>query len=379
MSITAVPLIDLARTHAPLEAELKAAFERVLHANSYIMGPEVTRFEAACAEYLGVKHALGVSSGSDALLLALMVLEIGPGDEVICPSYTFFATAGAIWRLGAKPVFVDCDPLSYNLELSQVEAKITPQTKALIPVHLFGQTAPLGPLRELAQRHKLPLIEDAAQAIGAAWQGHNAGTVGEFGCFSFFPSKNLGGFGDGGLLTSQDDTLAEKARILRTHGSKPKYYHHYVGGNFRLDALQAALLQVKLPHTDSYAQKRQAKAARYTQLLNEAGRPEQMTLPAPVSADFKHVFNQYILRLQNSEQRDSLMAYLNEQKIGNAIYYPVPLHLQACFADLGYREGDLPVSELAAKTTLALPIFPEMTNEEQDYVIEALLCWGARQ
>jgi dTDP-4-amino-4,6-dideoxygalactose transaminase len=379
MSISSVPLIDLSRTHAPLEAELKAAFERVLHANSYIMGPEVSQFEAACAEYLGVKHAIGVSSGSDALLLALMVLDIGPGDEVICPAYTFFATAGAVWRLGAKPVFVDCDPLSFNLDLNQIEAKISPKTKALIPVHLFGQTAPLGPLLELSQRHNIPIIEDAAQAIGAAWQGIKAGSMGAFGCFSFFPSKNLGGFGDGGLLTSQDDTLAEKARVLRTHGSKPKYYHHYVGGNFRLDALQAALLKVKLPHTETYARKRQQKAYRYNQLLNEAGLPEQMSLPSAVSEDNYHVFNQYILRLQNNQQRESLQNYLSEQKIGTAIYYPVPLHLQACFSELGYKEGDLPVSEQAAKTTLALPIFPELSDAEQDYVVEALLCWGARQ
>lgn len=378
MTISTVPLLDLSRTHAPLEAELQAAFTRVLHANSYILGAEVTQFEQACAAYLGVKHAIGVSSGSDALLLALMALDIGPGDEVICPSYTFFATAGAIWRLGAKPVFADIDSRSYNLDLEQVEALITPRTKALIPVYLFGQTVALGPLKALCQRHGLALVEDAAQAIGAAWQGQKAGSVGEFGCFSFFPSKNLGGFGDGGLLTSQDDQLAEKARILRTHGSKPKYYHHYVGGNFRLDALQAALLAVKLPHTDSYAQGRQAKATRYTTYLEAAGLAERIQLPQALSADYTHVFNQYVIRLPDAAQRDSLQAWLSKRKIGSAIYYPVPLHLQTCFSALGYQSGALPASEACAQTTLALPIFPELSDAEQDYVVEAITQW-ARQ
>lgn len=376
MTITSVPLLDLSRTHAPLEAELQAAFSRVLHANSYILGAEVEQFEAACAAYLGVKHAIGVSSGSDALLLALMALGIGPGDEVICPSYTFFATAGAIWRLGARPVFVDIDARTYNLDLEQVEALITPRTKALIPVYLFGQTVALGPLRMLCQEYGLALVEDAAQAIGAAWQGQKAGSIGEFGCFSFFPSKNLGGFGDGGLLTSQDDQLAEKARILRTHGAQPKYYHHYVGGNFRLDALQAALLAVKLPHTDRYAQDRQRCAARYTAALQAAGLSERIHMPQPLSSEYTHVFNQYVIRLPDPAQRDSLQAWLRARKIATAVYYPVPLHLQACFSSLGYQPGDLPVSESCAQTTLALPIFPELTDAEQDYVVDAICQWA---
>ncbi|PIQ28124.1 transcriptional regulator [bacterium (Candidatus Blackallbacteria) CG17_big_fil_post_rev_8_21_14_2_50_48_46] len=378
MSITSVPLLDLSRTHQALETELQAAFLRVLHANGYILGPEVSQFESACADYLGVKHAIGVSSGSDALILALMALEIGPGDEVICPSYTFFATAGAIWRLGARPVFIDCDLTAYNIDLEQIEAQITPQTKAVIPVHLFGQTVALEPLRKLCDSRGIALIEDAAQAIGAAWKNQPAGSVGDFGCFSFFPSKNLGGFGDGGLLTTQSDELAERARILRVHGSKPKYYHHFVGGNFRLDALQAALLNVKLPHCESYAHHRQEKAEHYTRLLNESGVAEQIHLPAPLSTDYKHVYNQYVIRVKTPEDRESLQKYLSSRQIGTAIYYPVPLHLQACFKSLGYQAGDLPNSEWAAQTTLALPIFPELRLEEQEYVAEALLCWTAR-
>ena len=375
MSIDAVPLIDLSRTHAPLLDALQAAFSRVLQANSYILGPEVTRFEVACAETLGVRHAIGVSSGSDALLLALMALGIGPGDEVICPSYTFFATAGAIWRLGATPVFADCDPQHWLIDLEHAARLVTARTRALIPVYLFGQCAPLEPLRAFCQAHGLALIEDAAQAIGAAWNGQPAGSVGEFGCFSFFPSKNLGGFGDGGLLTTQDSALAEKATVLRAHGAKPKYYHHLVGGNFRLDALQAALLAVKLPHTAEYARCRQARARRYSAALTDT---PIFQWPFAATAASEHVFNQYIITLPDQARRDHLQQFLTERRIGTAIYYPVPLHLQDCFSTLGYQPGDLPVSERAALTTLALPIFPELSDAEQAYVLEALLNWAAQ-
>lgn len=363
-----VPLLDLKRIHDPIEAELKAAFERVLHKNAYIMGQEVTQFEAACAEYLKVKHAIGVSSGTDALLLAMMALDIGPGDEVICPTYTFFATAGCISRLGATPVFVDIEPQSYNLNVEQVRQKITPQTKAIIPVHLFGQCADLEPLMALGQTQGIPVIEDAAQAIGASYQGKMAGSMTEFGCFSFFPAKNLGAFGDGGLLTTQDDELAEKAKVLRVHGSKPKYHHHYVGGNFRLDALQAALLGVKLPHCDAYAQARNANAQRY----HEAFSAWPLQLPTPISQAHGHVYNQYVIQTETAEMAEKLKTSLKEAQIGFAVYYPIPLHLQACFKELGYTEGDLPVSERAAKTTLALPVFPGLTEQEQDAVIQTV-------
>ncbi|MBF2052864.1 MAG: DegT/DnrJ/EryC1/StrS family aminotransferase [Candidatus Sericytochromatia bacterium] len=362
-----VPLLDLQRIHAPIEQELQAAFARVLNQNNYILGAEVTAFESACAEVLAVKHAIGVSSGSDALLLALMCIGIGPGDEVICPTYTFFATAGAIARLGATPVFVDLDPSNYNWKLEQVFAARTERTRAVIPVHLFGSCADMSELMPWAEKYGITVIEDAAQAIDASWREQPAGSIGHFGCFSFFPSKNLGGFGDGGLLTTQDDQLAEKARILRAHGAKPKYHHHFVGGNFRLDALQAALLHIKLQHLDSYTWQRQDCAARYRTLLAEKGlahlAPEEMP---------GHVYNQFILRLACAEQRHQVQDKLTAAKIGTAIYYPIPLHLQACFSGLGYKPGDLPEAEAAAQTTLAIPIFPGLTEQEQDAVVSEI-------
>lgn len=368
MSVTQVPLQDLKRIHDPIEAELKNAFERVLHANSYIMGPELTQFEQACAEYLGVKHAIGCSSGTDTLLLAMMALEIGPGDEVICPSYTFFATAGSIWRLGAKPVFVDSDPLSFNCDIADIKTKITSKTKAIMPVHLFGLAADLDPLLALSQEFDIPVIEDAAQAIGARYKEQMVGSVGTFGSFSFFPAKNLGGFGDGGLLTTHNDSLAEKARVLRAHGSKPKYHHHLVGGNFRLDALQAALLNVKLPYCDRYAEQRRQNADDYARKLQNL----PLTLPVAPNADYYHVYNQYVIQLESPATRNRLEAHLQAKKIGTAIYYPIPLHLQACFRSLGYQKGDLPICERLAETTLALPIFPGMTAAEMDYVCQAI-------
>lgn len=369
-----ISMLDLSRVHRPLEAELKAAFERVLHANSYILGKEVSNFEAACATYLGVKHAIGVSSGSDALLLALMVHDIGPGDEVICPSYTFFATAGAVARLGAKPVFVDCDPQTYNWNLEQVFAAASERTRAVIPVHLFGLCAPLDGLMEWANQRNVLVIEDVAQSMGSMGStetGQMAGSVGHFGCFSFFPSKNLGGFGDGGLLITHDDALAEKARVLRTHGAKPKYHHHFVGGNFRLDALQAALLSVKLPHLETWITQRQQVAQHYDQLFRSAGTDIQLPVE---TAHSRHTFNQYIIRLSEPELRNRLQSGLTAQGIGTAVYYPVPLHLQACFAGHGaLPAGALPESEAAALTTLALPMDPTLTPAEQAQIVSAAL------
>lgn len=366
-----IPMLDLSRSHEPLNQELSAAFQHILSTNQYILGKPVEAFEQACADYLGVPFALGVSSGSDALLLALMTLDIGPGDEVICPTYTFFATAGAVSRLGARPVFVDIDPASYNWNLEQVFAARTEKTKAVIPVHLFGACANMQGLRDWGKEYNIAVIEDAAQAMGARWQGQQAGTVGDFGCYSFFPSKNLGGFGDGGLLVTSDSELAEKARILRTHGSKPKYYHHLVGGNFRLDALQAALMQVKLPHLESYLQAREQAASRYAQLFHEAGLLAQLSLPE-AAPELRHTFNQYVIRLNTGISREALQKHLQAAGVATAVYYPLALHQQPCFAGLGYEQGSFPEAEAAAQQTLALPIFPGILAEEQAYIVNCL-------
>ncbi len=352
---TPIPLLDLTRDAALLD-ELSATADRVIRSGRYILGPEVQAFEAECADYLGASHAVGVSSGTDALLLALMALEIGAGDEVICPTYTFFATAGAVWRTGAKPVFVDIDPVTFNLDPAAVAAARTERTKAVIAVHLYGQCADMTALSEVVG--DLPIIEDAAQAIGADHGGVRAGALGTVGCFSFFPSKNLGALGDGGLVTCMDDALAERLRVLRVHGGKPKYHHRIVGGNFRLDSLQAALLRVKLPRLDAAIAARQAAAARYAERL--AGL-EGVSAPA-VGSD-RHVFHQYCVRVHGG-RRDALQAHLTDHDVGSAIYYPVPLHVQECFAEMGWAAGDLPHSELAASETLALPMFPDLRPDE---------------
>jgi dTDP-4-amino-4,6-dideoxygalactose transaminase len=384
--------LDLRRQSAEIDAELEDAFRRVLRSGHYILGPEVDALEKECAQYIGVKHAIGVSSGSDALLVALMALGIGPGDEVICPTYTFFATAGAIWRLGAKPVFCDINPTCYNCDASSIKRCLTPQTKAVIPVHLFGQCADMDPIVELAREKGLHVIEDAAQAIGAEYRGKRAGTMGSLACFSFFPSKNLGALGDAGLLTTSDDALAEKARILRSHGGKPKYYHHVVGGNFRIDALQAALIRVKLRHLDEATKRRQANASLYTELfqLSELAAPNTCESPCsqscprsspadptkvllPVTCQSRHIYNQYVIRVAGEGRRDRLQAFLKDKKIGTEIYYPVPMHLQSCFASLSYKSGSFPVAEAAARETLALPIFPELTGDEIRYVVDRIL------
>ncbi|MFN7976408.1 MAG: DegT/DnrJ/EryC1/StrS family aminotransferase [Acidobacteriota bacterium] len=373
-----VPLLDVRRHGEELDRELEAAFSRVLRSGQYILGPEVEALERECAAYVGSRHAVGVSSGTDALILALMALGVGAGDEVVCPTYTFFASAGSIWRLGARPALVDCDPATYNLDPRAVERAIGPRTKAIMPVHLFGQCAEMGPLLALARDRGIPIVEDAAQAIGATCPEGRAGAMGAFGCFSFYPSKNLGTLGDAGLVTTSDDALAERARILRAHGAKPKYHHHAVGGNFRIDALQAALIRVKLPRLDGWTAARQRNAALYDDLFARAGlcgRDPRVVTPARIMP--RHIYNQYVIRVPGAGARDRLKASLAENGVGTEIYYPVPMHLQECFAGLGGREGDFPVSEAAARETLALPIFPELAPDEVAYVVERVAASAA--
>ncbi len=362
-----VPLLDLSAQFSAIHEEVMAAVERVFESQKFILGPEVEAFEEETAGYCRVKHAVGCGSGSDALLLALMALGVGPGDEVITVSFTFFATAGSIARLGARPVFVDISPDDFNIDPDLIERAITPGSKAILPVHLFGQCAEMDAIREIAERHKLPIIEDAAQAIGAEFHGRRAGAMGAIGCFSFFPSKNLGGAGEGGLMTTSDDNLADKLRLLRVHGMRPKYYHQIVGVNSRLDALQAAVLRVKLKYLDRWSDARHRNADRYDRLFTEAGVREVVTpLRRP---DRRHIFNQYTIRCP---WRDDLMEYLKRQGVGSEIYYPAPLHLQDCFKYLGYTAGDLPHTEQAARECLSLPIYPELTEEMQRYVVEKI-------
>jgi dTDP-4-amino-4,6-dideoxygalactose transaminase len=364
-----IPLLDLNAQHAAISGELRAAFERVLSSGQFILGPELEQFEREVGSYLGAPHALGISSGTDALLLALMALDVGPGDEVIAPTFSFFATAGAIARLGAKPVFVDIEPHTFNLDVAHVEAKLSPRTKAIIPVDLFGQTCDLERLLPLAEAHGVPIIEDAAQALGASSREHRAGVDTMFGCYSFFPSKNLGALGDGGLLTVRDSQLAQRARVLRAHGAEPKYYHSLVGGNFRLDALQAAFLRVKLPHLARWTAARRENARLYDRLFAEANLdPGLLQTPARVFEG--HVYNQYVIR---TPRRDELQKALRAQGIGCEIYYPVPLHLQACFAYLGEKPGSFPVAERAAREVLALPIFAELGEARIERVVRAVV------
>jgi dTDP-4-amino-4,6-dideoxygalactose transaminase len=387
-----VPLLDLKPQYAAIKAEVQAAINRVCDSQYFIMGPEVSALEEELAAYCQTGFALGVSSGTDALLLAMMALDIKAGDEVITTPYTFFATAGCVARLGAKAVFVDIDPYTYNLNPEHVQAKITSKTKAIIPVQLFGQCVDMNPIMDIARQHNLTVIEDAAQAIGSEYQGHRAGSMGHIGCFSFFPSKNLGAFGDGGAVTTNDPDLAERMKILRMHGSKPKYYHKYVGGNFRLDALQAAVLRVKLKYLDRWTAGRQRNAALYNRLFTDLGLASEssktgptLTLPfeagdtgqyahrvgenAPF-AGYRHIYNQYVVQV--SQNRDELRAFLTERKIGTEVYYPVPLHMQECFADWGCQAGDFPVSEQAAEQTLALPIYPDLTEAQIRAVVRTI-------
>jgi len=364
-----VPLLDLKAQYEAIKDEIREAIDRVLESQRFILGPEVEAFEEEVAAYSQTQYGIGVSSGTDALLVSLMAIGIRPGDEVITTPYTFFATAGVISRLCAKPVFVDIDPRTYNIDPGKIEAAITPRTKAIIPVHLYGQMADMDPIVEMAEKYNLYVIEDAAQAIGAEYKGKRAGSIGHLGCFSFFPSKNLGGVGDGGMVVTNDPDLAEKVRVLRVHGAKPKYYHHVVGGNFRLDALQAAVLRVKLRYLDEWTAARQHNAAYYRKLFAEAGLLEgENAITLPYDAGWgRHIYNQFVIRVP--KQRDALREYLESRGIGTAIYYPVPLHLQACFADLGYKEGDFPVSEKVSKEALALPVYPELDKRRAERVV----------
>jgi len=363
----AVPLLDLEAQYRPLRKEILAAITRVCDSQRFILGPEVDALERELAEHIGVAHAIAMSSGTDAILAALMALGVGPGDEVITPTFSFFATAGCVSRLGATPKLVDIDPVSYNADPVAIRAAITPRTRAIIPVHLYGQTADMDPIVEVARAHGIPVIEDACQAIGASYKGRQAGAIGTAGCFSFFPSKNLGAFGDAGLVTTHDPALAHELRLLRNHGAEPKYFHKRIGGNFRLDALQAAVLRVKLPHLRRWSAMRVANARRYHELFAGAGL-DRITLPNEMR-DRRHIFNQFVVRVPD---RARVRAALTDQGIGTEVYYPVPFHLQECFASLGHRRGDFPEAEAAAETCLALPIYGELTLEQQQAVVDAV-------
>lgn len=374
-TLKGVPLLDLGRQYAPLREEIASALMRVCDSGQFVLGPAVTELERSVARYCGTVHAVGCASGSDALLLALMALDIGPGDEVIVPSFTFFATASAVTRLGAQPVFADIDPVTYNIDPAAILRRITPATKAIIPVHLFGQSAEMGAINRIAERAGAAVIEDAAQAIGAEYHGRRAGSIGAIGCFSFYPTKNLGGGGDGGMLTTNRDDLADRLRLLRGHGMRPRYYHQVVGINSRLDSLQAAILNVKMPHTDRWTVLRQENAARYTRFFTDAQLNRNLSLPT-ASPEDRHVWNQYVIRVPDG-RRDELRAWLAESKIGTEIYYPLGLHQQECYRHLGYTSHDLPETERAAREVLALPIFPELTAEEQQLVVERIAAFYA--
>jgi dTDP-4-amino-4,6-dideoxygalactose transaminase len=371
-----VPLLDLGREMAPLKAEIVAALTQICDAGSFVLGPAVTALEKNVAAFCQARHAIGCASGSDALLLALMALEIGPGDEVILPSFTFFATASAVTRLGARPRFADIDPATFNIDPAAVARLIGPATKAILPVHLYGQCAQMDALVRLGREAGIPVIEDAAQAIGAEFEGRRAGSLGAIGCLSFYPTKNLGGAGDGGMLTTNDDALADRLRLLRGHGMQPRYYHKLVGINSRLDSFQAAVLGVKLPHLEQWTAMREANARRYRELFAAAGLDRYLGLPQAAPWR-RHVWNQYVIRVPDG-RRDPLRAFLAEAKIGAEIYYPLGLDQQECFRYLGYRPGDLPETERAAAEVLALPIFPELTAQEQQCVVDRIAAFVRR-
>lgn len=376
-----IPLLDLQSQYRKIKEEIDARVQEVFASQVFIIGPEVSACEEDIAAYCGVPYACGVSSGSDALLIAMMIEGIGPGDEIITTAYSFFSTAGSIVRTGARPVFVDIDPLTFNMRTDLIEEVVTEKTRAIIPVHLYGQASGMGAVHDLARRYGLTVIEDACQAIGAEHGGKRAGALGDYGCFSFFPSKNLGGAGDGGMVTCHDARKAELLHIFRNHGMHPKYHHRFVGGNFRLDALQAAVIRVKLRYLDEWTEKRRDNAAYYSlEMANSglamppsAGEHVQTTAEHPVCIPYvgneRHVFNQYVIR---AARRDELMQWLKSNEVGCEIYYPVPLHLQECFRSLGAKHGDFPEAERAARETLALPVYPELTREQQDRVIELI-------
>ena len=364
-----VPLLDLQAQYVSLRDDLQRAVERVMSSQRFVLGDEVRGLENSIADYCETKHAIGCASGSDALLLALMALDVKAGDEVITTPFSFFATAACITRLGARPVFVDIDPRTYNLDVSQVADAVTSRTKAIMPVHLYGQCAAMDPLLDVSNRRGVPIVEDAAQAIGAADNGRPAGSMGLIGCFSFYPTKNLGGAGDGGMLTTNDDDVAARLRRLRAHGGANEYEHDEVGINSRLDELQAAVLRIKFPSLDRWSNERAQKAAVYTRLLNEAELSFSLA-PPHVREDGRHIFHQYVIRVPGN--RDALMEHLKSRGVGTKVYYPIPLHLQACFNYLGYKEGQFPESESAAKETLALPVYPELSEEQQVYVVDSI-------
>jgi len=360
-----VPLLDLKAQYATIKDEILAGINEVLDSQRCIGGPKVEEFEAKVAEISGCKYAVGVTSGTDAILNSLMSLEIGASDEVITTPFTFFATVGCIARAGAKPVFVDIDPKTYNIDPAKIEAAVTDKTKAIMPVHLYGQMADMDPIMEIAKKHNLYVIEDAAQSISSTYKGKKAGSFGIAGCFSFFPSKNLGGIGDGGMIVTNDKEFYDRAFIMRNHGSEPKYYHSYVGGNFRLDPIQAVALLVKLPHLDSWSQGRRDNAAYYNKKF------EGTVVQTPyINPDCETIYNQYVIRVP---RRDEVVAHLHENNIGCEIYYPVPMHIQKCFEYLGCKAGDFPESEKAANEVMALPIYPELTDEMKDFVADTIL------
>jgi dTDP-4-amino-4,6-dideoxygalactose transaminase len=380
-----VPLLDLKAQYKTIKKEIDEALIGVAESQSCILGPEVEKLEKNLCGYLESKFAVGVSSGTDALLIALMAIDIKPGDEVIIPTYSFFATAGVVSRLNAVPVFIDSDPVTFNIDPSKLKALITKKTKAIVPVHLYGQSCEMDEIMKIADEYNLKVIEDAAQAIGTEYKdGRKVGNIGHIGCFSFYPSKNLGCFGDGGLVTTNDETLAERLKILRVHGGKPKYYHKIIGGNFRIDAIQAAVLNVKLPHLDSWTKRRQENAELYTKYFTDSGLAEEtgklkfdgknkVLLPKPVYKEYNlkhyHIYNQYVIRAEN---RDELRKRLTENEIGSEIYYPVPFHLQECFQYLGYKKGQFPVSEWCADTSVALPIYPELTKDQIEFTVNTI-------
>jgi dTDP-4-amino-4,6-dideoxygalactose transaminase len=371
-----VPLLDLKEQYRSMKDEILQEISGLCDSQMFILGQKVETFESEIAEYCATDYACGVSSGSDALIIALMNEGIGHGDEVITTPFTFFATVGAIVRVGATPVFVDIEPNTFNLDPKVIEAEITSKTKAIMPVHLYGQCADMDAINKIAEKHGLIVVEDACQAIGAEYKGNRAGSISDYGCFSFFPSKNLGAFGDGGIVTTNSAEKCEKLKIFRNHGMFPKYYHKYIGGNFRLDALQAAVLSIKLRKLDSWSEARQQNAAEYRELFAQSAIDEQLTLPVVADYTTRHIYNQFCILVADGK-RDELRQGLNDAGIGCDIYYPVPLHLQECFSDMGLKVGDFPVSEKVANEILAIPIFPESTSEQREYVvktIEQILC-----
>jgi len=363
-----VPLLDIPASYEKILQDVKKNIDQVIQSGQFVLGPIVEELEQKIANYCDTKYAVGVSSGTDALLISLMAAGIREGDEVITTPFTFFATAGSISRLGAHPVFVDIKQDTFNIDPSQIEKSITGKTRAIIPVHLYGQSADMNPILDIAQRNNLVVIEDAAQAIGSRYEGRRSGSMGDYGCFSFFPTKNLGGFGDGGMVSMSSENVYNQVKSLRVHGSNLKYYHQVIGGNFRLDALQAGVVLAKLAYLDQWTEKRRENAQTYNQLFKEKGIADQLILPQEVTP--RHVYNQYVIRVKNN--RDKLRAFLTENKISTEIYYPLPLHLQDCFAFLGYKKGVFPKSEKAANESIALPIFPELTLEQLNFVTEKI-------